>query len=156
MIMEYKIIIDQQIVDDYNEHYFKLHPRARKKAIERPVLISLNQILILKRPQIAALKAKWHEFGLWLVKRLGYEDLMLDKFELEVKVYMPSRRRSDIDNFCAGGLKLLLDPLTDSKMIVDDSYFHFTKLTASMGYDKDNSRTELTFRTIEEEITKQQ
>ena len=93
---------------------------------------------------------KWHEFGLWLIKKYGFNDLNIKKCELEVKIYMPSRRRADIDNHCAGGLKLLLDSFTESKMIVDDNYLVLTKLICSMGYDKENPRTELIFRTIED------
>lgn len=40
--MEYKLVIDQKVVDDYNTHYFRLHPRAKKPPIERPIMPSLN------------------------------------------------------------------------------------------------------------------
>ena len=145
--MEYKIIIDQQMVDEYNKYYFKCHPRAKKNPIDRPIMPTLNQILILQRVQIAALKAKYKEFGMWLVNRYGYENLCLDMFELEVKVYMPTRRRFDLDN-CVGGVKLLMDAFTESKMIIDDNYLNLTKLTITGGYDKDNPRTEFYIKEI--------
>ena len=152
--MEYKIIIDQQVVDEYNAAYFKLHPRARKKPIEKPTPVSLNQILIMRRPQVADLKTKWGDFGKWLVNKYGYNDLKLDKFELEATVYLKTHHRADIDNHCLGGLKLLLDAFTQSGMIYDDDYLHLTKMICSMGYSKENPRTELTFRIIEEDMVK--
>jgi len=45
--MEYKLILDQQLIDEYADFYFKEHPRAKKKPIERPIMPTLNQILIL-------------------------------------------------------------------------------------------------------------
>ena len=148
--MEYKIVIDQKVVDEYNAHYFRLHPRARKPPIERPIMPSLNQIMILQRVQIAALKAKYKEFGTWFIKSLGYENLQLDKFEVEMKVYMPTRRRADIDNHCSGFAKLIFDSFTETGFIVDDDYLHLTKITMSCGYDKDNPRSEIIINTIEE------
>ena len=146
--MEYKIVIDQQIVDEYNEYYFKHHPYARKKAVERPIMPTLNQIFILQRKQIANLKAKYKEFGIWLVKRYGFDNLRLEKFELDVHVYMPTRRRFDLDN-CVGGVKLLADAFTETQMIVDDNCGNMTKLTVTGGYDKDNPRSEYILRVVE-------
>ena len=135
------------MVDEYNKYYFKCHPRAKKNPIDRPIMPTLNQILILQRVQIAALKAKYKEFGMWLVNRYEYENLCLDMFELEVKVYMPTRRRFDLDN-CVGGIKLLMDAFTESKMISDDNYLNLTKLTITGGYDKDNPRTEFYIKEV--------
>lgn len=149
--MEYKLILDQQLIDEYADFYFKEHPRAKKKPIERPIMPTLNQILILQRPQIAALKAKYKEFGIWLVHHYGYEDLALQKFELEVRVYMPTKRRFDLDN-CVGGVKLLIDAFTETQMIVDDNSSNLIKLTIMGGYDKDNPRTEYILRTVVDQM----
>ena len=73
--MEYKIVIDQKVIDEYVEYYFRLHQRAKKKPIERPIMPTLNQIMSSQRVQIATLKAKYKEFGIWLIKSLGYENL---------------------------------------------------------------------------------
>ena len=35
-----KIIIDNNVVDKYNEYYFKQHPRAKKKQIEKPWIMA--------------------------------------------------------------------------------------------------------------------
>lgn len=147
--MKYKIIIDQKVVDEYNAYYFKLHPRARKPPIERPIMPTLNQIMILQRVQIAALKAKYKEFGMWFIKSLGYENLQLDKFEMELHVCMPSNRRFDLDN-AVGAIKVLADSFTETGFIIDDNSKHMVKLTITGEVDKDNPRTEIIINTIEE------
>lgn len=144
----YKIIIDQKTVDQYNKYYFKLHPRAKKKPIERPIMPTLNQIMSSQRVQIAALKAKYKEFGIWLIKRLGYENLQIDKFELDLHVYMPSNRRFDLDN-SVGSVKVLADSFTETGFIVDDNSKHMIKLTITGEVDKENPRTEITIRTLD-------
>ena len=105
--------------------------------------------MILQRVQIAALKAKYKEFGIWFIKYLGYENIKLDKFEMHIHVYMPSNRRADVDNICGGTGKILNDAFTATGFIIDDSYDHLTKLTMTCGADKNNPRTEITITVIE-------
>lgn len=145
--MEYKITIDQPVVDAYNQYYFAQHPRAKKPPIEKPHQPSLNQILIWSRMQIAGEKAKWKEFGLWLVKCLGLENLKLERFEIETITYFDNKRRHDIDNFCNN--KFILDPLVESGFLVDDDSLHLVRAIASIGYDKENPRTEITIKTLD-------
>lgn len=54
--MEYKIVIDQPLVDEYCENYFKIHPRAKKKPIEKPYHPSINEWCILRRTSMNNLK----------------------------------------------------------------------------------------------------
>lgn len=110
---------------------------------------SLNQIMILQRVQIAALKAKYKEFGMWFIKSLGCENLQLDKFEMALHVCMPTNRKFDLDN-CVGAIKVLADAFTESGFIVDDNTKHMVKLTITGEVDKDNPRTEIIINTIEE------
>ena len=142
--MEYKMIMDQQLIDEYNQYYFKKYPRAKKPAIEKPRHPLLNTWMILPRIQMNSLKQKWKFFGVWWCKKLGYDGLMLDKFDVEVITYMPTRRRSDCDNTVP---KFLLDSFTEAGFIVDDDYKHLQSLTLRMGYDKDNPRTEIIITT---------
>lgn len=135
-----KIVIDNSTIDEYAEYYFKQHPRARKKPIERPTIPSLNTWIILPRQQMNALKQKHKEFGIWLIKKLGLQNLQLDRFEMEFKIYMPTKRRSDNDNFVP---KFILDAFTESGFIIDDDNKHLTKLIITSGYDKENPRTEI-------------
>ena len=150
---EYKILIDQQVVDEYNEVYSKVHPRSKKKAIERPIPPGLNQLLVMTKFQRNYYKGLWKDFGMWLIKKLDYDNLKLDYFEMEVTVYMPSRRRFDIDNQCGSATKLLADSFTESGFIIDDNNNVLTKLTMTGGYDKENPRVEFLLKTIEKEKT---
>lgn len=105
--------------------------------------------MILQRVQIAALKAKYKEFGMWFVKSLGYENLQLDRFEMELHVCMPTNRKYDLDN-CVGAIKVLADSFTETRFIIDDSSKHMIKLTITGEVDKDNPRTEILIKTLEE------
>lgn len=144
-ITEYKIIIDNALVDKYCQLYFKQHPRAKKRPIDRPIHPSLNQWMILPRIQMNTLKQKWKDFGKYVVKKHGLENKKLDNFEMEFKVFMPSKRRIDADNTCP---KFLLDAFTESGFIVDDDSKHLHSLTLQCDYDKDNPRTEIVIKTI--------
>lgn len=140
------LVFDQSVVDRYNEHYFKLHTRARKLPIERPIHPSINQWMILPRMQMNQLKQKWKAFIVWWVKDLGYQDLKLDKFEIEVKTYMPTKRRSDPDNFSP---KFINDGFTEAGLIIDDDGNHLKKLSLITDYDKDHPRTEVTIKILD-------
>ena len=94
-----------------------------------------------------ALKQKWKDFGVWWIKKLGYDGLMLDKFTAEVIVYMPTKRRFDLDNH--NNEKFLWDAFTQAGFIVDDDCNHLTSLLLRGGYDKENPRTEIVINTIE-------
>lgn len=147
-ISEYKIIIDNALVDEYCQLYFKQHPRAKKRPIDRPIHPSLNQWMILPRVQMNTLKQKWKDFGKYIVKKHGLENKRLDNFEMEFKVFMPSRRRIDPDNTCP---KFLLDAFTESGFIVDDDSKHLHSLTLQCDYDKDNPRTEIVIKILKGE-----
>lgn len=145
---EIKLILDDALLDEYTEYYFKKHPRARKKPIEKPRHPSMNQWMILPRIQMNALKQKWKDFGVWWMDKLGYRDLMLDNFEIEEIVYMDTRRRTDIDNYT---MKFLHDSLTEAGFIVDDDSKHFKKLIMKVDYDKEHPRTEIIVRILDKE-----
>lgn len=142
---EYTIIIDNALVDEYCQLYFKQHPRARKRPIDRPIHPSLNQWMILPRIQMNTLKQKWKDFGKFVIKKHGLENKMLENFEIEFSVFMPTKRRIDPDNTCP---KFLLDAFTESGFIVDDDSKHLHSLTLQCDYDKDNPRTEIVIKTV--------
>ena len=135
-----KIVITQEIVDEYNNYYLAHNKRARKKPIERPIIPSLNTWIILRRPMMNAMKQRHKDFIVWLIKKLGYQDLQLSHFTMKCKVFMPSRRRCDPDNITP---KFWNDGFTEAGFIVDDDYKHLESLTLECGYDKDNPRTEI-------------
>ena len=146
MPMEYKLILDQALVDEYNSYYFKKYTRARKPPIDKPHHPLLNTWMILSRQQMNNLKQRWKFFGIWWIKKLGYDGLLLDRFTMTVTTYMPTRRRADCDGTVP---KFLLDSFTEAEFIVDDDYKHLEELTLRMGYDKDNPRTEIVIKTID-------
>ena len=137
---EYRIVIDNALVNEYCLFYFKQHPRAKKRPIDRPIHPSLNQWMILPRIQMNALKQKWKDFGKYVVKKHGLQNKRLEEFDMEFSVFMPTKRRIDPDNTCP---KFLLDAFTESGFIVDDDSKHLHSLVLKAGYDKDNPRTEI-------------
>jgi hypothetical protein len=138
--MEIKIIINNSVIDKYNQYYFSQHPKAKKKQIEKPWHPSINQWCILPRIQMNALKQKWKLFGCWLINELGYSNMGLDDFDMIITVFFDSKRRHDVDNQTP---KFLLDSFTESGFIVDDDEKHLHSLTLKTGYDKENPRTEI-------------
>ena len=140
MTKELKLVIDNDVLDKYNAYYFSKHPKAKKKPIEKPTIPSLNTWIILPRIQMNALKQKHKDFIIWVIRYYGYENMKLENFEMEFTVYMPTKRRSDNDNFIP---KFWLDGFTESGFIVDDDGQHLKSLTLRTGYDKNNPRTEI-------------
>lgn len=143
MSKEIKMILDQKLLDEYSEYYFKEHPKAQKKPIEKPWHPSINEWMIMPRPQMNALKQKWKDFMVWWVDKLGYTKLGLDNFEITETVYRNNNRRFDIDNSV---FKFGHDGLTESGLIVDDDYKHMKKLTMMVDVDPDWPRTEIVIR----------
>lgn len=139
------LVLDNSVLERYNEYYFTQHPKAKKVPIEKPRHPSINQWCILPRIQMNALKQKWKDFGVWWLNDIGYAGMMLDDFDVTVVVYFETKRRHDVDNQIP---KFCLDFWTESGFIVDDDEKHLHSLTLKTGYDKDNPRTEfiITYR----------
>ena len=137
---DYIITIDEETLDKYATHYFELHPKARKRPINKPHHPSINTWMIMPRPQMNGEKQKWKDFIVWLVEQYGYTNLQLDLYEMYVKVYMPTKRRSDPDNQSP---KFILDGLVESGMLVDDDGEHMKRISISTRYDKHHPRTEI-------------
>ena len=140
-----KLILDNSVLERYNEYYFSQHPRASKPPIERPYHPSINIWFIMKRPQMNALKQKWKEFIIWWINDMGYQNKLLEKFEVTFTVYFSTKRRHDLDNQVP---KFILDGFVESQFIVDDDEHHLISLTYKSGYDKDNPRTEIEIEEI--------
>ena len=135
-----KLVMDNDVINRYNQYYFAHHPRAKKKQIEHPRHPSINQWCILPRLQMNALKQKWKKFGVWWINQLGYSDMKLDNFGMIVTVYFERKQRHDVDNQVP---KFLLDAFTEAGFIVDDDDLRLRSLTLETGYDKQNPRTEI-------------
>lgn len=135
-----KLTIDNQTLLDYNEYYFKLHPKAYKNPIEKPYHPSINTWMIMKRPMMNALKQKWKDFIIWFINNQGYTNLHIEKCDMKFTIFYSTNRRHDVDN-CVP--KFILDGLSESGFIIDDDSLHLTTLTLQCGYDKENPRTEI-------------
>lgn len=135
-----KIVVDNDALARYERYYFVIHPKARKKPIPHPYHESINQWMIMKRPMMNAVKQKWKDFIVWLVREKGYTNLHVNCCEVHQTVYYPNNRRHDIDNSVP---KFILDGLVESGMIVDDDCKHIVKLTLECQTDVEYPRTEL-------------
>lgn len=142
-----KLILDNNVLEKYNKYYFSLYPKRKKVPIERPLLPSINVWMIMQRPAMNNLKQIWKDFCKWWVNELGYQNYKLEKFEMTFITYMPTRRRSDPDNMSP---KFIMDGFTESGFIIDDDGSHLKALTLKTDYDKENPRTEIYVKILEE------
>lgn len=92
---------------------------------------------------IAAKGKKFREDVLEAVSELDHETIT-DRLHVTVELYMPDRRRRDIDNY----LKALLDSLMYAKLIEDDS--QIDKLTVTRNEIIKNGYVVVTIQTIKE------
>lgn len=140
IIQVIKLVIDNTALEDYEKVYFANHPRAKKKPIAHPYHESINQWMIMKRPQMNALKQRWKEFIAWFIGNSEYRDMHIEQCELRFTTYYGTARRHDIDNGCP---KFILDGLCENGFIIDDDSKHITSLTMQCFVDTENPRTEI-------------
>lgn len=133
-----KLILDREVLDKYNQYYFKQHPKAHVEPIPHPHHPSINTWFIMKRPEMNALKQKWKDFIVWWVKDLDLPQM--NKVNITFAVYFPTKRRRDVDNQVP---KFILDGFVEAGLIPDDDGEHLTALTLKVGYDKEHPRTEI-------------
>lgn len=144
---EIKLMFDDATLSRYEcEHYFVQHPMAKKKPLKHPYQESMNVWMIMKRPQMNALKQKWKDFIVWFIEDQGYTNLRINKCEMIYTVYKPTHRRLDLDN---NSPKFIQDGFVESGLIEDDDMDHITSLTIRGGVDKDHPRTEILIKNIE-------
>lgn len=143
-----KLIIDNDVLEEYFKHYFSIHKRATKKPISNPYHESINKWMIMKRPMMNALKQKWKDFIIWFVESKGYTNLRIDKCEMAFKTYYSNHRRHDNDNSVP---KFILDGLVDGGFIVDDDSEHLTKLSLQCFSDVEHPRTEIHVKILNSE-----
>nr|DAV97552.1 MAG TPA: Endodeoxyribonuclease RusA [Caudoviricetes sp.] len=139
-------MIDNSTLEEYEKYYFKQHPRASKKPIDKPRHPLMNQWMIMKRPMMNALKQKWKDFTKYIVESQGYSNLHIEKCEMKFVTYYDTNRRHDCDATCP---KFILDGFADSGLIIDDDCKHLTKLTLECFVDKENPRTEITINILD-------
>ena len=145
MNKELRLTIDNNVLDKYSEYYFKKHPRAKNKPIDNPYHPSTNQWMIMRRPQMNALKQKWKDFIVWFINDLGYQKMNIDSCEMEVRTYRKINRAFDLDNTT---IKFIQDGFVESGFLADDNHRILKKITLMGGIDKENPRTEIVIKII--------
>lgn len=138
-----KLVIDDETLKTYDEYYFSIHKKAKKRPIKQPYHESINVWMIMKRPMMNALKGKWKDFMVWFINNQGYANLGIEQCEMEFVTYYGTNRRHDVDN---SSPKFILDGMVLSGFIIDDDSKHLTKLTLECFVDEKRPRTEITVR----------
>ena len=135
-----KLIIDDKVLSRYEEYYFSIHTKAKKKPIAHPYHESINEWMIMKRPMMNALKQRWKAFGEWFVKDQGYANLHINKCDLTYITYYATNRPHDTDNSVP---KFLTDGLVNGGLFKSDDSkcIASTKLICRVDYE--NPRTEI-------------
>lgn len=136
------ITIDKNILDKYNEYYFKKYPKRHKAPIEKPIPPSLNSYISMIRMQQNNLKGKYKEFSIWLAEYYKINNLNLDNALITYTFYFKTHARHDFDNLMLTP-KLVNDGFVEAKVFKDDCG-EFLKLSFSpFQYDKNNPRVEM-------------
>lgn len=145
-----KLVINDQVLEKYEQYYFFIHPKASKKPIENPYSPTLNSWMVMKRPMANSLKQRWKDFIIWFVDNQGYTNLHIEECDMKFSTYYKTNRRHDVDNSVP---KFILDGFTESGLLVDDDSKHLKSLTLQCFVDKDYPRTEIEIENIKlEEI----
>lgn len=149
---QYLLIIDIPIIKKYKSYYFKKYPRrkifpfaSKKTGKINPIPPSLNQWMIMRRPQMNNVKQQWKDFIVWLVDYYGLSNLNIKSATITFTYYFQDKRRRDADNYTP---KNILDGFTESGLIVDDDFNHIKMLSIQGGYDKNNPRVEILIEEI--------
>ena len=108
--------------------------------IGHPYHPSINEWMIMKRPQMNATKQKWKEFVVWFVGQQGYANLRIEKCDIEFRTFYYTNRPHDCDNSVP---KFILDGLVDSGMLVNDDNRHVVSLKLECFVDAKRPRTEI-------------
>ena len=140
IITEIKLVIDNEVLEKYNEYYFKQYPKRKKIPIESPTHPSINKWMIMKRPQMNDLKQKWKDFIIWFVEENKLTNKKIEQCEMTFISYFKTKIRKDCDNTVP---KFILDGIAESGLIIDDDSLHLISLTLKCGYDKEWPRTEI-------------
>ena len=144
---EYKIVIDNNILDEYNKWYFNEHPKRRVSPIPKPIPPSFNYFTSIKRIVQNSLKQKYKEFAIWVANYYGIADLKLSKAEIIYTFYFPDHRRRDVDNLLLTP-KFFNDGFVSVNVLVDDNGENLRLMFQPFEYDKNNPRVEMILRSL--------
>ena len=138
-----KIIIDNQILEEYYLWYFNEYPRRKVKPIEKPIPPSLNRFVAMKRMQQNSVKQKYKEFSVWLANYYKIANLNLKKALIIFEFFFPDKRRRDFDNLMLTP-KFIDDGFVESNVFGDDNGEILKIEFETFKYDKENPRVEIT------------
>jgi hypothetical protein len=93
------LVIDNQSLEEYNKYYFTKYPKRKVPPIKNPIPPSLNQWMVMKRPQMNNEKQKWKEFIMWLVNKYNLQNQQIDNATITFTYYFKTRIRHDADNY---------------------------------------------------------
>lgn len=137
---QYLLIIDNNTISRYEEHYFRKYPKRKKNPIENPTHPSINQWMIMKRQMMNDLKGKWKDFIVWFVEDQKMSNMKIEKCNMTFISYFRTKVMKDVDNTVP---KFILDGFVEGGLIIDDNYLHLESITLKCGYSKENPRTEI-------------
>jgi len=143
-----KLTIDENTLSRYEDYYFSIHTKAKKKPIAHPYHDSMNTWMIMKRPMMNALKQRWKDFIRWYVEEQGYSNLRIERCEVRHVIYYPTNRRHDLDNTTP---KFIIDGLVEGGMVVDDDSEHIVRLILECGIDKAYPHTDIYITILDKE-----
>ena len=139
---ELKLVIDYDVINEYADYYFKIHPKARKKPIPFPYHESINKWMIMKRQAMNALKQKWKDFIIWwFIERQGLTNKDIQKCQMLFYTFYGTNHKHDPDNSVP---KFILDSFVESRLIAGDDCGHLEELRLRCSVDIDKPRTEIT------------
>lgn len=136
-------MFDNSMIELWRKEYFKRYPKRKKFPIVDGRHPSINKWSIMPRISCNSLKQNWKEFTMFVVQQHGYENLNIEKCEVEMIIHIPTKRRCDSDNYTP---KMIFDGFTEAKLWIDDSFDVVKRLITSGIYDKGNPATEFVIR----------
>lgn len=140
-----KIVIDKDMLDEYNNIYFSRYPYRKKPLIEDVIPPSLNVWSNMNRDQKNNLKQKWNNFGEFVVMKHGFENKKIERCRITWNYYFSTKHRRDTDNYTC---KQISDSLVSSGVLVDDNYTIVNPTILQIFYDKENPRTEINIEVL--------
>lgn len=142
-----KIIINKDIVSQYNNYYLSQSARRKVKPISSPIPPSLNTFTSWVRNKQNNEKRKWNSFIVWLCGYLDISGSNIGPCTVHIHYTFPTKIRHDADNYCMG-MKFIGDALTECGVIEDDNFEYITELKITGGYLKNNPQTIITIKEI--------
>jgi hypothetical protein len=140
--MQQLIIINEEIMQKYDEYYFKEHPKRKVKPLKKIFPPSINEFTSMKRMAQNGIKQKWKEFIIWLVDYHKLTNAKLNKVCITYTFYFQDRRQRDYDNLMMTP-KFINDGFVVSGMIVEDNYKEVKIKFNEIEWDKINPRLEI-------------